>query len=41
MTFKFPPGEIRYRVLVDGFQVRTGNYAAAGISGEGKANGTH
>jgi serine/threonine protein kinase len=41
MAFKFPPGEIRYRVLVDGFPVRTGNYAAAGVSGSGKADGTH
>ncbi|MFD0852611.1 hypothetical protein ACFQ07_10270, partial [Actinomadura adrarensis] len=41
MSFKFPPGEIRYRVLVNGFQVRTGNYAAAGLSGEGEADGNH
>jgi hypothetical protein len=39
LRYRFPPGEIRWRVLIDGFDTASGNSAAAGRPGSGDADG--
>lgn len=40
MSFRFRPGKINWRVLVDGFEVATGVNAAAGAPGSDTVKGT-
>ena len=40
LQYRFPPGEIRWRVLFDGFETSSGVAAAAGQSGTGDYKGT-
>lgn len=40
LAYRFPPGEVSYRVLVDGFQVAVGESGAAGAPSDGHAEGT-
>jgi hypothetical protein len=40
LQYRFPPGEVRWRVLVNGFETSTGAAAAAGQPGSGDYDGT-
>ncbi|MFB4319818.1 serine/threonine-protein kinase [Actinomadura sp. 21ATH] len=41
LRYRFPPGEVRWRVLVDGFQAASGGSSATGRPGSGEGDGTH
>ncbi|XVQ09828.1 serine/threonine-protein kinase [Spirillospora sp. CA-255316] len=40
LQYRFPPGEVRWRVLINGFETSTGMAAAAGRPGNGDYDGT-
>ncbi|WP_052488922.1 serine/threonine-protein kinase [Streptomyces sp. 150FB] len=39
VKFTYPPGNVRFRLLVDGFQLVNGANAAAGLTGKGSGEG--
>ncbi|GAA2449057.1 serine/threonine-protein kinase [Streptomyces macrosporus] len=41
IAYRHPPGEVDYRVLVDGFQVASGGGAGTHEPGKGEADGAH
>ncbi|GAA2432137.1 hypothetical protein GCM10010191_52610 [Actinomadura vinacea] len=40
LRFRFPPGQVAWRVLIDGFETSTGGSGSAGRSGTGDYDGT-